>query len=87
MDVRPKPDGGASSPTTGQPRAASRETSNSTSIGSSQEFDLIENADGSIGFRAHANRNYVTAESAGASPLIANRNAIGLWESFDLIYD
>jgi hypothetical protein len=27
----------------------------------------------------------VTAENAGAQPLIANRAAIGLWEKFDLI--
>ncbi|CAG6398805.1 hypothetical protein SCOCK_770028 [Actinacidiphila cocklensis] len=28
---------------------------------------------------------YVTAENAGASPLIANRATIGGWEQFDLI--
>jgi hypothetical protein len=28
----------------------------------------------------------VTADNAGASPLIANRTAIGQWEEFDLIY-
>jgi len=27
----------------------------------------------------------VTAENDGASPLIANRTAIGTWEEFDLI--
>jgi hypothetical protein len=27
----------------------------------------------------------VTAESAGAAPLIANRTAIGPWEEFDLV--
>ncbi|MEV5750462.1 hypothetical protein AB0L00_21800 [Actinoallomurus sp. NPDC052308] len=36
-----------------------------------------------ISLRAHANGEYVTAESAGASPLIANRTAIGPWEQFD----
>jgi hypothetical protein len=30
---------------------------------------------------------YVTAENAGAAPLIANRTAIGSWEEFDLIND
>ena len=29
----------------------------------------------------------VTADNAGASPLIANRTAIGTWEQFDLISD
>jgi hypothetical protein len=27
---------------------------------------------------------YVAAENAGSQPLIANRNAIGTWEQFDL---
>jgi hypothetical protein len=38
-----------------------------------------------ISLRAHANGDYVTADNAGASPLIANRTAIGQWESFDEI--
>jgi hypothetical protein len=38
-----------------------------------------------ISLRAHANGMYVTAENAGAQPLIANRTAIGPWEQFDLI--
>jgi beta-glucosidase-like glycosyl hydrolase len=38
-----------------------------------------------ISLRAHANGDYVTAENAGASPLIANRTAIGPWEEFDEI--
>jgi hypothetical protein len=40
-----------------------------------------------ISLRAHANSKYVTAESAGAAPLIANRTAIGPWEEFDSITD
>jgi GH25 family lysozyme M1 (1,4-beta-N-acetylmuramidase) len=39
----------------------------------------------SFGLKAHANNTYVTAENAGAKPLIANRAAIGLWEEFDLV--
>jgi hypothetical protein len=31
------------------------------------------------------NGQYVTAEDGGASPLIANRTAVGVWEKFDLI--
>ncbi|ACU74079.1 hypothetical protein Caci_5220 [Catenulispora acidiphila DSM 44928] len=38
-----------------------------------------------ISLRAHANNDIVTADNAGASPLIANRTAIGTWEQFDLI--
>ena len=37
--------------------------------------------------RAHANSLYVTAENAGAQPLIANRTAIGGWETFGLIHN
>jgi hypothetical protein len=40
---------------------------------------------GAISLRAHANGQYVTADNAGASSLIANRTAIGPWETFDLI--
>src|SRR3984885_10872026 len=40
---------------------------------------------GTIALRAHANNMYVTADNAGASPLIANRTAIGTWETFQLI--
>jgi hypothetical protein len=40
---------------------------------------------GTISLRAHANSMYVTADNAGASPLIANRTAIGTWETFDQI--
>jgi hypothetical protein len=38
-----------------------------------------------VSFRAYANGRLVTAEHAGAQPLIANRTAIGGWEQFDLI--
>jgi len=37
-----------------------------------------------VAFRAHANGLIVTAENAGANPLIANRTAVGPWEEFDL---
>ncbi|GAA2331442.1 RICIN domain-containing protein [Dactylosporangium salmoneum] len=39
----------------------------------------------SVGLRAHANGRIVTAESAGAQPLIANRPVVDGWETFDLI--
>jgi glucosylceramidase len=60
---------------------------NRTTIGTWEEFDLINNADGSVSFRAHANGDIVTADNAGSSPLIANRTAIGTWEEFDLIHN
>jgi hypothetical protein len=40
---------------------------------------------GVVSLRAHANNEYVTADNAGASPLIANRTTVGAWESFDLV--
>ena len=40
-----------------------------------------------ISLRAMANTMIVTADNAGASPLIANRTAIGAWEEFTLITD
>ena len=38
-----------------------------------------------ISLRAGVNGRFVTAEAAGAQPLIANRTAIGPWEQFDLV--
>ncbi|MBS2548941.1 SGNH/GDSL hydrolase family protein [Catenulispora sp. NL8] len=38
-----------------------------------------------VSLRAHANGDIVTADNAGAAPLIANRTAIGPWETFDLL--
>ena len=38
-------------------------------------------------FVNYDDNDYVTAENAGALPLIANRTAIGPWEEFDLIND
>ncbi|OKI40586.1 hypothetical protein A6A27_39640 [Micromonospora sp. CB01531] len=39
-----------------------------------------------ISLRARANGKFVTAESGGAQPLIANRVAVGPWEKFDVTY-
>ena len=38
-----------------------------------------------VALRARANNLYVCADNAGASPLIANRTAIGAWEQFDVL--
>ena len=40
---------------------------------------------GAVALRALVNGRLVCAENAGAASLIANRGAIGLWETFDLI--
>jgi fibronectin type 3 domain-containing protein len=42
----------------------------------------VDAGGGNIGFLALVNSNYVTAENNGASPLIANRTAVGSWETF-----
>jgi beta-glucosidase len=57
---------------------------NATTIGSQQTFHLIHNSDNSVSLAA-ADGQYVCAENAGAAALIANRAAIGPWESFDLL--
>jgi hypothetical protein len=38
-----------------------------------------------VGITDDANGQYVTADDAGANPLIANRDSVGQWEEFDLI--
>jgi hypothetical protein len=38
-----------------------------------------------VGMQARANGRLVCAESAGAAPLIANRSALGPWETFTMI--
>ena len=40
---------------------------------------------GAVSLRARVNSRYVSAASAGASPLIASATAIGAWEQFDYI--
>jgi hypothetical protein len=40
---------------------------------------------GTVGLRANANGQIVTAENAGASALIANRVVVDVWETFDVI--
>jgi hypothetical protein len=50
--------------------------------GANQKW-LLSN--GTIGLRADANGDVVTAENAGAAALIANRDQVQGWETFDLI--
>ncbi|GAA5187867.1 hypothetical protein GCM10023322_37170 [Rugosimonospora acidiphila] len=65
----------------GSPAGAARHLSGGGSIG----LDARAHSSSVISLRAHANGDYVTAENAGAQPLIANRTAIGPWEQFDLL--
>ncbi|HXA44065.1 MAG TPA: carbohydrate-binding protein [Candidatus Angelobacter sp.] len=54
----------------------------STSVGTAEQFTILDAGGGNIAFRSLANSNIVTAENAGSSPLIANRTAVGSWETF-----
>jgi beta-glucanase (GH16 family) len=40
---------------------------------------------GTVSIRASANNTFVSAESAGANPLVANRAAVSTWEQFRVI--
>ena len=46
---------------------------------------MMDRGSGTVVLRAAANNSYVCAENAGASPLIANRAAVGVWETFRLV--
>jgi hypothetical protein len=46
---------------------------------------LIQLGNSKVAFQSKTNGKYVCAESAGAQPLIANRDAIGPWETFTLV--
>jgi hypothetical protein len=54
----------------------------STSIGTAEQFQIIDAGGGNIGLLAMVNSKYVCADNGGASPLIANRTAVGSWETF-----
>lgn len=48
---------------------------------------MVTGTDGSVNLKALGDGDWVTAESGGSSPLIANRTSIGPWEEFDLVRD
>jgi hypothetical protein len=48
-------------------------------------FKAYANLAGTSSIKAVANNNYVTAENAGASPLIPNRTTVGGWEKFIIV--
>ena len=56
-----------------------------TAVGTAQTSTPVAGGGGSTSLVAAANGRYVCAESAGTQPLVANRDAIGLWEQFDLV--
>jgi hypothetical protein len=73
---------------TGLKSGASAYLDNSTGFSatvSNNSWQGTPTPSGVVSLRAHANNEYVSADNTGASPLIANRTAIGSWESFDLI--
>jgi hypothetical protein len=47
-----------------------------------EQFQWIDNGDGTISLLSNANNRYVTADNFGNSPLIANRQSIDGWEKF-----
>lgn|GEM_PF-252282 len=51
-----------------------------------ETFDLVDNADGTVSFRSHANNQYVTAANS-TTALIANSTTIGTAQKFDLIFN
>ncbi|MER7001526.1 carbohydrate-binding protein [Dactylosporangium sp. NPDC000555] len=67
------------------PNATTALIANSSTIGTAQQFDLVDLGGGKVALRARANNQFVCAENAGAQPLIANRAAAGAWETFNLI--
>ncbi|MCP3787450.1 PKD domain-containing protein [Micromonospora sp. A3M-1-15] len=60
-------------------------TAVATTVGTREKFYRVNVADANRSFKAGANGRYVTAENAGANPLIANRTSVGPWERFDLV--
>ncbi|MET7403563.1 lectin [Dactylosporangium sp. NPDC005572] len=53
--------------------------------GAGERFDQVDLGGGNVALRARSNSRYVCAENAGAANLVANRTAVGGWETFRLI--
>ncbi|GIF51208.1 type 1 glutamine amidotransferase [Asanoa ferruginea] len=47
-----------------------------------ERFDVVDLGSGNVALKSRANGMYVCAENAGANPLVANRAAVGAWETF-----
>jgi hypothetical protein len=61
----------------------------SAAAGAAQGFKIVDEGGGLYALQARANGQYVCADSAGSSPLIANRGApylgAGSWEEFKIV--
>jgi hypothetical protein len=53
-----------------------------TAATAAERFEIVTLSGGNVALRSKANNMYVCAENNGNSPLIANRAAVGLWETF-----
>jgi hypothetical protein len=47
-----------------------------------ESFQVVDAGNGNIALRSLENNDYVTAENAGANPLIADQPALGAWQTF-----
>lgn len=54
----------------------------STSVGTAEEFQVVDQGGGNISLLALVNTQYVCADDNGESPLIANRSSAGSWETY-----
>jgi hypothetical protein len=75
---------------TGENVTVSPTTNQLTATGGTQttlaeQFALFDAGDGRYALRSASTKFFVSAENAGASPLVANRTTIGPWELFDLV--
>jgi len=52
------------------------------SVGTAEEFQIVDQGGGNISLLALVNTQYVCADNNGANPLIANRASAGSWETF-----
>lgn len=55
---------------------------NRTAVGTWEQFEVVENADGTVSFRAAINGRYVSADLNSGAKLIADRTTIDAWEKF-----
>jgi hypothetical protein len=55
-----------------------------TAVSDDTTFTVVDAGNGRIALRARTGK-YVCAENAGAAALVANRDAVGLWEQFTLV--
>jgi hypothetical protein len=54
----------------------------STSVGPSEQFQIVDAGGGNVALLSPATNRYVCAENNGNAPLVANRTSVGSWETF-----